>query len=90
MIINELVANSLKYAFPDQSKGEISIDFHKDSSGDHTLVVRDSGVGVPDNIDISTTESLGLHLVHSLTKQLKRDVALDRRNGMAVTVIFPE
>src|SRR5262245_64140983 len=62
LIINELVSNSLKYAFPQNRRGEIYIILHSEDSM-FTLTVSDSGIGFPSDLDFRTTESLGLQLV---------------------------
>jgi PAS domain S-box-containing protein len=82
LIINELLSNSLKYAFPDGKKGEISIAIHPIDKNEMELIVNDNGVGLPEEIDIKHTESLGLHLVTILVEdQLQGDIKLDRTGG---------
>ena len=70
LIINELASNSLKYAFPDSRVGRIDIAMRQDGEI-ITLEVSDDGVGIPAEVDIYNTRSLGLQLVHMLTRQLK-------------------
>ncbi len=87
LIINELVSNSLKHAFPDR-KGEITVSLRSDN-GCIELIVSDDGVGIPDDIDFRTTESLGLHLVTILAEdQLGGTITLDRTAGTAFHVTF--
>ena len=88
LIINELISNSLKHAFP-TGQGEISVDCHPD--GDHkvALTVGDNGGGFPDDLDFRKTDSLGLQLVNTLTKQLGGTIELDRRLGTAFKLKFP-
>jgi two-component sensor histidine kinase len=62
LIINELMSNSLKYAFPDEKKGEISVSMKK-TDNELELVVMDDGVGIPDGLDWKNSSSLGLQLV---------------------------
>lgn len=70
LILNELVINALKYAFPDQRDGEIGIECYEESR-EITLIIRDNGVGLPDNFDPEHTNTLGIYLVYNLaTKQL--------------------
>ena len=69
LIINELLSNSLKHAFPEGREGEISVIMTKNDKK-YTLVVKDNGVGMPDNFDMEKEETLGLMLVSSLTQQL--------------------
>ncbi len=70
LIINELVSNSLKYAFPGGKKGEIRIHFNKYENSKLILIVKDNGVGLPGDINFRKGETLGLKLVSNLSKQL--------------------
>lgn len=88
LIINELVSNSLKYAFPDGRRGHIQIYFNQDNEGSYTLTVNDNGVGFPKNINFRKTESLGLQLVNTLTTQLNGKIELERKNGTRFTIRF--
>jgi len=89
LIINELISNSLKYAFPKDREGEIKIVLQAINSDEIELTVGDNGVGIPEEIDIRKTESLGLQLVHILTeKQLEGTLALDRDGGTAFKIRF--
>jgi two-component sensor histidine kinase len=82
LIINELLSNSLKHAFPDGKKGEISIAIHPLDKNEMELIVKDNGVGLTEEIDVKHTESLGLHLVTILVEdQLQGDIKLDRTGG---------
>jgi two-component sensor histidine kinase/CheY-like chemotaxis protein len=82
LIVNELLSNSLKYAFPDGKKGEISIAIHPLDKNEMELIVSDNGAGLPEEIDIKQTKSLGLHLVTILVEdQLQGDIKLDRTGG---------
>jgi PAS domain S-box-containing protein len=74
LIVNELVSNSLKHAFPDGRKGEISVRCHSEEDGRITLTVSDNGVGLPPGLDFRNTETLGLQLVSMLVKQLRGDI----------------
>ncbi len=71
LIVNELVSNSIKYAFPDKRRGEIMIELRSDKEGSLLLVVGDNGIGLPEGLDIGNAESLGLQLVNTLVRQLK-------------------
>ncbi len=90
LIINELVSNSLKYAFPEGRKGTIHIKFHRDKRGKYTLSVRDTGVGIPQEITLEKIETLGLQLVTMLTKQLNGTVELQREKGTTFTITFEQ
>ncbi|HSE84066.1 MAG TPA: PAS domain S-box protein [Thermodesulfobacteriota bacterium] len=90
LIINELVSNSLKYAFPRGKKGRICIILRKDGSPDnlYSLVVGDNGVGFPRDLDIRNTESLGLQLVMDLVEQIEGKIELDRSIGTVFKITF--
>ena len=90
LIINELVTNSLKYAFPDGRKGELKITVHE-IDNEIELVISDNGIGIPENIDFRNTESLGLKLVSILAeRQLRGNLNLDRKTGTEFRIRFKE
>jgi PAS domain S-box-containing protein len=70
LIINELVSNALKYAFPGDSTGEVEIQLYPDRDDQYVLIVQDNGIGLTQGIDLSQASTLGLQLVCSLTEQL--------------------
>jgi PAS domain S-box-containing protein len=87
LIINELVSNSLKHAFPDGKKGEIKIAMHPLNGNEIELIVSDNGIGIPKEVDIKKTESLGLHLVTILAEeQLHGKIKLDRAKGTSYQI----
>ncbi|MFQ5769951.1 MAG: sensor histidine kinase [bacterium] len=88
LIINKLVSNALKYAFPKGEVGEIRIEFRKIDDSKYTLIVSDNGVGVPKELDFRNTESLGLQLVSLLTDQLGGIVELNRKRGTTFNFTF--
>ena len=88
LIINELVSNSLKHAFPADRHGEISIAFRPDDDSQYMLTVGDNGVGFPEGLDFRNTKSLGLRLVNALTAQLKGTIEMDRSGGTAFKITF--
>ncbi len=97
LIVNELISNSLKYAFPmedraldeqQKSEAEIRVDLRSDNSGNLMLIVNDNGVGFPENLDFRETESLGLQLVNTLTEQLEGSIELDRTSGTTFKITF--
>jgi PAS domain S-box-containing protein len=90
LIINELVTNCLKHAFPESRKGEIVVSLQPLSEGTYELIVSDNGVGFPENIDFRDTESLGLKLVVSLIDQLDGTMELNRTGGSTFTIRFSE
>ena len=92
LIINELVTNALKYAFPDGKGGEIRIEFREVSDNQKILIVSDNGVGIREGLDVENAESWGLELVHLLAEQLDGKVELDKRRGTTfkITLNFKE
>ncbi len=88
LIINELISNSFKYAFPDKQLGEVSLSIKKNQNV-ISLVYKDNGIGVPENINFGNTKTLGLQLINSLTKQLDGNIVLDRKNGTTFILNFP-
>jgi two-component sensor histidine kinase len=71
LILNELISNAFKHGFPDGAGGEIKVTLRSGPAGRCTLCVEDSGVGIPTDLDVSTSKSLGLRLVRSLTQQIR-------------------
>ena len=88
LIVNELVSNALKHAFPDARQGEIVIRLHADQDGCVTLVVADNGVGLPPGTDLRAAETLGLQLVSTLVQQLRGSVEVDGGEGTRFTIRF--
>jgi PAS domain S-box-containing protein len=88
LIMNELIANALQYAFPNGACGEIRLDFHEDAQRRITLQVGDTGIGLPENLDFRQAESLGFQLINTLTEQIQGTIALDRSAGTTFTLTF--
>lgn len=88
LIINELISNSLKYAFPNDRKGLVGIRFYKDG-GNYHLSVWDDGVGFPQDVRWDRTDTLGLQLVSSLVGQLAGSVEFIANKGTRFTITFP-
>ncbi|MEG4837363.1 PAS domain S-box protein [Microcoleus sp. B9-D4] len=90
LIINELVSNSLKYAFGSNLDGEITIEFHEINYHQFHLTIQDNGRGFPANFDLENTETLGLRLVKMLVYQLEASIAIDSQRGTCYSLIFQE
>jgi len=88
LIINELISNSLKYAFPDDKEGEIEITLRTLDEGAMELTVADNGIGMPGDINLRNSESLGLKLVTILTNQIDGQIELDRSEGTKFRIDF--
>lgn len=89
LIINEMITNSLKYAFPQGRKGEITISFTLE---DHNYILdyRDNGVGVPPGANLERAGSLGMQLINGLTRQLDGKLSIETAAGVHYTIIFPQ
>ena len=88
LILNELLCNALKHAFPTGRSGEIHIDLKVEEAQQVTLLVSDSGVGLPVELDFLNAETLGLQLISTLTEQLEGTLTLDRSNGTIFKLTF--
>lgn len=104
LIINEIITNSFKHAFPetkglgpanekfvspDGKTSKIDIDFYKDGEK-HMLIISDNGIGFPEDLDIKNTRTLGLQLINTLVKQLDGTIELDRAHGTTFKISFEE
>jgi PAS domain S-box-containing protein len=88
LIINELVSNSLKHAFPDNKKGEVCIRLSSNKQNKTKLTVSDTGVGMPKDVNFREPETLGLQLVSDLVEQIEGTIRLDRSKGTAFHISF--
>jgi PAS domain S-box-containing protein len=90
LIISELISNSLKYAFPNRSQGEISLSLTHDDHNYLNLIVQDNGVGFPLNWESGRGKSLGLQLVNILTNQLEGTLEINHQAGTEFKISFLE
>lgn len=98
LIVNELVTNALKYAFPSHlleqsiSDNEYKIEVKVDrvDSTKYSLIISDNGVGLPESIDIENSESLGLKLVYSMVNQLNGSIEINTERGTRYKIIFED
>ena len=92
LIINELVSNSLKYAFSncenENKTGIIKIDFNKNGSDKLVLIISDNGVGMPEEFNEKKKLSLGLQLVDTLAAQLSGTLEVNQSSGTEFKIIF--
>jgi len=88
LIVNELVSNSLKHAFPDNREGEITIEFNKNNQ--YYFAVADTGVGIPEDIDYHNPNSLGMRLVNTLVGQIDGTMELHQEKGTCFKIKFSE
>lgn len=88
LIVNELVSNSLKYAFPLGKEGAIQIKFHQKDFQNFMLMVKDDGVGLPKGFNFNQLQSLGLKLVRSLVRQLGGQLEINSNRGTEFLINF--
>ncbi len=88
IIIAELITNSIKYAFPDNKSGTISLSLKKNKAST-VIVVKDDGVGLPEGFDLSEVNSLGLKLVYALVDQIDGSFKITEDNGTSCILEFP-
>lgn len=88
LIINELVTNALKYAFPQKREGRVRIVMAEEGRGRFSLTVSDNGVGLPREVDLEKPEHLGLQIVKELVRQLDGRLDVDRMGGTTFRIVF--
>jgi PAS domain S-box-containing protein len=89
LIVNELISNALKHAFPDSRSGEVKIHLAHESEDEVLLTVSDNGIGIRDDFDLAQTTTLGLQLVTLLVDQLGGQLTIQRANPTLFSVRFP-
>jgi len=92
LILNELVTNAFKYAFPDGEEGAVHVQLLKaDQTGDYLMEVWDTGAGLPDSLNIESLESLGIRIIRSLVEQIHGQMHIESSPGKGahVQINFP-
>jgi PAS domain S-box-containing protein len=89
LIVNELVSNCLKHAFPNGRQGKVEVSLAS-LDKEYRLLISDDGVGLPQNVDPPNPDTLGLRLVNALVRQLRGRVSVDRSRGTEYQIIFAE
>jgi len=87
LIINEAITNSIKYAFPGKSGGEILISL-QDENESIKLELADNGIGMNNDITNAESVSLGLQLIKGLSKEIQGDLKIETEHGVRITIIF--
>lgn len=88
LILNEAISNAIKYAFPDNRQGEISISMLQTEGGPIQLAITDDGVGLPKDLDLHKSNSLGMSLMKGLSKQLGGTFQMEQDKGLAIKIVF--
>ena len=89
LVVSELVSNAIKYAFPNDRQGKVTVNLVLDASNHVTLRVTDDGIGMPDGVQIGQIGKLGLSLVDALTRQLQGTLEIQRGPGTTFEIRFP-
>ena len=89
LIVNELINNTVKYAFPDGNPGKVEIRIGR-LDKEIEVEYRDSGVGLPDGVDFDNPTSLGLIVIQNLTKQIDGNIGYTYDNGTCINIVFAE
>jgi PAS domain S-box-containing protein len=90
LIVNELVSNALKHAFPGEKSGSITVSIHKAEDGEYRLGVTDNGIGLPPEFEIHESETMGMQIVGTLVSQLGGRLAIGRNGGADFQINFRE
>jgi len=89
LIINELVTNAIRHAFPGDRRGTVGVALAQLADGQLELSVTDDGTGLPHSIDLQAAQSLGLQLVGTLAQQLSAELRVEGRDGTRFSLTFP-
>ena len=87
-VINELVSNSIKHAFPGGRKGEINMEFHSEGEKGFRMVIKDNGIGF--KTDLAKSNTLGLQLVNAVVEHIDGKIKLDSSGGTRLEITFRE
>jgi len=88
LIVNEIIANSLKHAFKGKSNGTIFVDLTKENDI-LSLKIKDDGVGIPDNFNYKKTSTLGFNIILNLIEQINGKLSINVSNGTELKIDFP-
>ena len=87
LVINELISNALKHAFPNQQVGRISIAL-RNINNSIEMTIQDNGIGLPDNLDWTSTDFLVVVSIDLVTEQLEGNITLERNHGTGFKIKF--
>jgi len=88
LILNEAITNSIKYAFPDNMEGVISVSLDHTSAEHLLLTIKDNGVGLPAAFDIHTKDSMGMNLMQGLSEDIGGKFIICNQNGTVISIAF--
>lgn len=88
LIVNELLTNAIKYAFPEGNTGEINFSCRKNSDGKFLLQISDNGIGLPEDVNLAKSETLGFQIVNALVQQIGGSISIVSEGGTCVEIVF--
>ena len=88
LVLNEAITNAIKYAFPNQENGIISITMKEISSNRYELIIGDNGIGLSEDFSFGKVKTLGMSLMRGLSKQLAGTFDLENQNGLKISITF--
>ncbi len=89
LMVNELVSNAFKHSFK-RGEGLLSVSLRRETTESYSLTISDDGPGLPEGFDLSKTDSLGMRLVETFTRQLKGNLTISREQGLGFRLDFKE
>jgi two-component sensor histidine kinase len=89
LLVHEVLSNGLLHACPAQHTGSVAITLHAEPAEQVLLTIRDTGIGVPPDLEGHEGEPFGLHVIRALTEQLQGTLVVTRERGTCVTLRFP-
>jgi two-component sensor histidine kinase len=90
LILNESITNAIKYAFPGRRGGQVSVSLLEQENAMIALMIRDDGVGLPQDFNLEQSASLGMNLIQGLAAQLRGTVTISRSPGVGISILFPK
>ena len=88
LILNEAISNAIKYAFPTDAKGMVTISLKKIEESTYQLIIADDGTGLPEDFELENRDSLGMNLMIGLSDQLDGTFRVENHNGLHVIITF--
>jgi len=88
LMMNEIISNSLKYAFVDRKEGTIKVHITHLNENEYVLLIGDDGVGIPSDFDVEESSSLGMQLIHVFTEQLNGKIEQLTKKGAYFKITF--
>ncbi|WP_169336014.1 histidine kinase dimerization/phosphoacceptor domain -containing protein [Flavobacterium rivuli] len=88
LILNEAISNAIKYAFPDNARGIVTIKLKKTDESTYQLIIADDGIGLPVDFELENRDSLGMNLMIGLSEQLDGSFSIENNKGLHVIITF--